>query len=43
MIAEVGRGMAQREVTWKIALINGGQPMEAGPEQELWYYDRAKS
>jgi predicted DsbA family dithiol-disulfide isomerase len=29
-------------VTWKIALINGGKPMEAGPEQELWYYDRCE-
>ncbi len=30
------------QVTWKIALINGGQPLEADPEQELWYYDRCE-
>ena len=33
---------ARVHVTWKIALINGGLPMEAGPEQELWYYDRCE-
>jgi predicted DsbA family dithiol-disulfide isomerase len=33
---------ARVPVTWKIALINGGKPMEAGPEQELWYYDRCE-
>jgi predicted DsbA family dithiol-disulfide isomerase len=42
-IAEVGaRYGARAHVTWKIALINGGQAMEAGPEQELWYYDRCE-
>jgi predicted DsbA family dithiol-disulfide isomerase len=30
------------QVVWKIALINGGQPMEAGPQEELWYYDRCE-
>jgi predicted DsbA family dithiol-disulfide isomerase len=33
---------ARVPVAWKIALINGGKPMEAGPEQELWYYDRCE-
>jgi predicted DsbA family dithiol-disulfide isomerase len=33
---------ARAPVTWKIALINGGKPMEAGPEHELWYYDRCE-
>ena len=33
---------ARIHVTWKIALINGGEPMEAGPEQEHWYYDRCE-
>jgi predicted DsbA family dithiol-disulfide isomerase len=33
---------ARVPVTWKIALINGGKPMEAGPEHELWYYDRCE-
>jgi predicted DsbA family dithiol-disulfide isomerase len=33
---------ARVQVTWKIALINSGLPMEAGPEQELWYYDRCE-
>jgi predicted DsbA family dithiol-disulfide isomerase len=43
VIAEVGlRYGARVPVTWKIALINGGQPMEAGPEHELWYYDRCE-
>ncbi len=43
VIAEVGRRYGARvQVTWKIALINGGKPMEAGPEQELWYYDRCE-
>jgi predicted DsbA family dithiol-disulfide isomerase len=43
VIAEVCRRYGGRvEVTWKIALINGGKPMEAGPEQELWYYNRCE-
>jgi len=43
VIAEVGRRYgADVEITWKIALINGGQPMKAGPDQELWYYDRCE-
>jgi predicted DsbA family dithiol-disulfide isomerase len=29
-------------VTWKVALINDGEPMDAGLEQELWYYDRCE-
>jgi predicted DsbA family dithiol-disulfide isomerase len=33
---------ARVHVRWKIALINGGRPMDAGPEQELWYYDRCE-
>jgi predicted DsbA family dithiol-disulfide isomerase len=33
---------ARVHVTWKIALIKSGLPMEAGPEQELWYYDRCE-
>lgn len=28
---------------WKVALINGGAPIEAGPEQEAWYYDRCEA
>jgi predicted DsbA family dithiol-disulfide isomerase len=43
VIAEVGRRYGARvQVTWKVALIDGGKPMEAGPEQELWYYDRCE-
>src|ERR1700738_834290 len=43
VIAEIGvRYGARVPVSWKIALINGAQPMEAGPEQELWYYDRCE-
>ena len=43
VIAEVGiRYGARVPVTWKIALIDGGRPMEAGPEQEVWYYDRCE-
>src|SRR5260370_29786115 len=26
----------------KIALINQGEPMDAGLEQELWFYDRCE-
>lgn len=43
VIAELCRRYGARvTITWKIALINGGLPMEAGPEQELWYYDRCE-
>jgi len=43
IVAELGHRYAERlRVTWKIALINGGQPLEADPEQELWYYDRCE-
>jgi predicted DsbA family dithiol-disulfide isomerase len=43
VIAEIGvRYGARVPVSWKIALINRGKPMEAGPEQELWYYDRCE-
>ena len=43
VIAEVcQRYDARVHVTWKIALINAGKPMEAGPEQERWYYDRCE-
>lgn len=30
-------------IVWKIALINDGEPMDAGLEQELWYYDRCEA
>jgi predicted DsbA family dithiol-disulfide isomerase len=30
-------------IIWKIALINNGEPMEAGLPQELWYYDRCEA
>jgi predicted DsbA family dithiol-disulfide isomerase len=43
VVAEIGQRYGARvQVQWKIALINGGGPMEAGPEQELWYYDRCE-
>jgi predicted DsbA family dithiol-disulfide isomerase len=43
VVAEVCQRYGARvPVTWKIALINGGKPMEAGPDQELWYYDRSE-
>jgi predicted DsbA family dithiol-disulfide isomerase len=29
-------------ITRKIALINDGEPMDAGPEQERWFYDRCE-
>src|SRR5258708_18698828 len=29
-------------ITRKIALINEGEPMDAGLEQELWFYDRCE-
>jgi predicted DsbA family dithiol-disulfide isomerase len=29
-------------ITRKIALINQGEPMDAGLEQELWFYDRCE-
>jgi predicted DsbA family dithiol-disulfide isomerase len=29
-------------ITRKIALINEGEPMVAGPEQERWFYDRCE-
>jgi predicted DsbA family dithiol-disulfide isomerase len=29
-------------ITRKIALINEGEPMDAGPEQERWFYDRCE-
>jgi predicted DsbA family dithiol-disulfide isomerase len=29
-------------ITRKIALINEGEPMDAGPEQEHWFYDRCE-
>lgn len=29
-------------VIWRVALINDGEPMDAGLEQELWYYDRCE-
>jgi predicted DsbA family dithiol-disulfide isomerase len=30
-------------ITWKVALINDGEPMDAGLDQELWYYDRCEA
>jgi len=30
-------------IVWKIALIDNGEPMEAGLQQELWYYDRCEA
>jgi predicted DsbA family dithiol-disulfide isomerase len=30
-------------ITRKIALINEGEPMDAGPEQERWFYDRCET
>jgi predicted DsbA family dithiol-disulfide isomerase len=33
---------ARVPITRKIALINNGEPMEAGLEQEKWYYDRCE-
>ena len=30
-------------ITWKVALINDGEPMDAGRDQELWYYDRCEA
>ncbi len=30
-------------IVWKIALINNGEPIEAGLAQELWYYDRCEA
>ena len=30
-------------ITWKVALINDGEPMNAGLDQELWYYDRCEA
>jgi predicted DsbA family dithiol-disulfide isomerase len=30
-------------ITRKIALIDGGKPMDAGLEQERWYYDRCQA
>lgn len=30
-------------ITWKVALINNGEPMDAGLDQELWYYDRCEA
>jgi predicted DsbA family dithiol-disulfide isomerase len=33
---------ARVPITRKIALINDGKPMDAGPEQELWFYDRCE-
>src|ERR1700735_2632694 len=43
VVAEIGQRYGTRvQVQWKIALINSGGPMEAGPEQELWYYHRCE-
>src|ERR1700722_5703118 len=43
VVAELSQRYGSRVVVrWKIALINGGLPMETGPEQELWYYDRCE-
>jgi hypothetical protein len=43
VVAEISQRYGARvQVQWKIALINGGGPMEAGPEQELRYYDRCE-
>jgi predicted DsbA family dithiol-disulfide isomerase len=43
VIADVCQAYGARvPVTWKIALINGGKTMDAGPAQELWYYDRCE-
>jgi predicted DsbA family dithiol-disulfide isomerase len=43
VVADLSHRFGDRiQVTWKIALINGGEPMDAGPEQELWYYDRCE-
>jgi predicted DsbA family dithiol-disulfide isomerase len=33
---------ARVPITRKIALINEGEPMDAGPEQERWFYDRCE-
>ena len=33
---------ARVPITRRIALINEGEPMEAGPEQERWFYDRCE-
>ena len=30
-------------ITWKVALINDGEPMDGGLDQELWYYDRCEA
>ena len=30
-------------ITWKVALINDGEPIDAGLDQELWYYDRCEA
>jgi hypothetical protein len=43
VMVELNRRYGHRATfTWKIALINGGKPMDAGPEQELWFYDRCE-
>jgi protein-disulfide isomerase-like protein with CxxC motif len=34
---------ARVSIDRKIALINNGNPMDAGLEQELWYYDRCEA
>jgi predicted DsbA family dithiol-disulfide isomerase len=34
---------ARVPIVWKIALINNGDPIEAGLPQELWYYDRCEA
>jgi predicted DsbA family dithiol-disulfide isomerase len=30
-------------IAWKVALINNGEPLDAGLPQELWYYDRCEA
>jgi predicted DsbA family dithiol-disulfide isomerase len=38
-----GRYGDRISVRWKVALINNGRPMDAGLDQELWYYDRCEA
>src|ERR1700733_3009944 len=43
VVAELSQRYGSRVVVrWKIALINDVLPMDSGPEQELWYYDRCE-
>jgi predicted DsbA family dithiol-disulfide isomerase len=43
VLAKIREQYGQRvPITRKIALINEGEPMDAGPEQERWFYDRCE-